>query len=129
MLTTWSYYHERLSCGCHDETVIGDFNVILRFAQNEVAHMYSGLGFRTMLDRRGDAYGFNFTYGSEWFPLRPLVVGAQFDAGTLGSAAVIHTRATIGAVYRRYEIYGGYDFLRIGSVNLQGPMVGVRLWF
>jgi hypothetical protein len=31
--------------------------------------------------------------------------------------------------HKRWETFGGYDFLRIGTVNLQGPMVGLRLWF
>jgi hypothetical protein len=129
ILTTLNYYREQQPAGGHDETFLGDFNVILRFAQNEIAHMYAGLGFRTMSDNHGNAYGFNFTYGGEWFPVRPLVVDASFDAGTLGNAGVLHGRATFGVVYRHYEIYGGYDFLRIGTVNLQGPMVGMRLWF
>jgi hypothetical protein len=30
---------------------------------------------------------------------------------------------------RGWEVFTGYDFLRIGSVNLQGPLLGLRLWF
>src|SRR5581483_2174843 len=32
-------------------------------------------------------------------------------------------------VKEHFEIFGGYDFLRIGSVNLDGLMLGLRLWF
>jgi hypothetical protein len=28
-----------------------------------------------------------------------------------------------------HELLGGYDFLRLGSADLQGPFLGVRLWF
>jgi hypothetical protein len=28
-----------------------------------------------------------------------------------------------------WEIYGGYDYLEIGSVNVQGPVIGLRWWF
>jgi hypothetical protein len=129
VLTSWNYYSERLACGCRDRLVIGDFNIIVRFAENAFAAMYSGAGFRTLIDRSANDFGFNFVYGFDWFPMRPIVVGASLEAGTLGAASVFHTRATVGAVYRRWELYGGYDFLRIGSVNLQGPMVGLRLWF
>jgi hypothetical protein len=129
ILTSWNYYNERLPCGCHDQFVIGDFNIIVRFAQNEFAAMYAGGGFRMLGDRFGNDFGCNFTYGMEWFPMRPVVVGAALDAGTLGSASVFHTRATLGIVHRHWELYGGYDFLRIGNVNLQGPMAGVPLWF
>ncbi len=29
----------------------------------------------------------------------------------------------------RYDARGGYEFYRIGAVDLQGPMAGPRLWF
>jgi hypothetical protein len=128
-LTNWNFYTEDLPRGRRDELVIGDANAIFRFAQNEVASCYAGVGLRTLTDRCGSDFGFNFTYGGEWFPVRPLVVGASFDVGTLGNAGVLHGRATLGAVWRHWEVYGGYDFLRIGNVNLQGPLVGVRWWF
>jgi hypothetical protein len=129
LTSSWNYFSERLSCGGHDELLIGDANFVVRFAQNEIAHLYSGIGARILCDHGHTDGGFNFTYGMDWFPVRPLVVSTCFDAGTLGHAGVVHGRATLGAVYRRWEIYGGYDFLRIDRVNLQGPLVGVRLWF
>jgi hypothetical protein len=127
--TSWNYYHETLPNGRSDETVIGDVNLTYRFAQNEVASMYAGLGVRVLTDRHLTDCGFNFTYGGDWFPVRPLIVSASFDAGTLGGAGVLHGRASIGAIFRGCEFYAGYDILRIGSTNLQGPLVGVRLWF
>lgn len=128
-VTNWNYFRERLPCGCIDEAVIGDANLTFRFAQNEVASMYAGLGFRVLSDRRQTDFGVNFTYGGDWFPVRPLVVSGVFDAGNLGSAGVVHARGSVGAIWNAWEVFAGYDFLRIGSVNLQGPMVGVRLWF
>lgn len=128
-VTNWNYFYERLSCGCVDETVIGDANVTFRFAQNEIASMYTGLGFRVLTDRRQTDFGFNFTYGGDWFPMRPFVVSGVFDAGNLGNAGVIHARGSVGAIWHGCEIFTGYDFLRIGSANLQGPMAGVRFWF
>ena len=128
-VTNWNYYYERFSCGCTDETVIGDTNVTFRFAQNEVVSLYTGLGFRMMSDRKQTDFGFNFTYGGDWFPVRPIIVSAVFDAGTLGSAGVVHGRATVGAIWHGFELFAGYDFMRIGDVNLQGPMAGVRFWF
>jgi hypothetical protein len=109
--------------------VIGDVNLTLRFAQNEVASMYAGLGFRTLADRDRSDFGINFTYGGDWFPARPLVVSGAVDAGTLGGAGVFRGRATAGAVFNGWEVFAGYDYLRIGDVRLHGPLVGVRLWF
>ena len=58
-----------------------------------------------------------------------MVAGATMETGTLGSASVVHGRATIGATFHGWELYTGYDFLRVGNVNLQGPVVGLRFWF
>jgi hypothetical protein len=127
--SNWNWFHEKLGCGCTDETLLGDTNITFRFAQNEIASMYTGLGFRMLTDRRQTDYGFNFTYGGDWFPVRPIVVSANIDAGTLGHAGVFHARCSVGAIWRGVEVYGGYDFLRIGATNLQGPMAGVRFWF
>ncbi len=129
VVTNWNWYQERLSCGCTDELVIGDVNVIFRFAQNEYASMYAGVGFRMLVDRQQEDYGFNFTYGGDWFPMRPFIVSGVFDAGSLGNTGVIHARGTVGAIYRGWEIFAGFDFMQIGSANLHGPMAGVRLWF
>lgn len=125
----WNWLSERVAVGKHDALFLGDGNLVFRFGQCEWAQFRSGLGFRVMTDDVRSDWGFNFTYGADFFPCKPWIISAQFDAGTLGNAAVIHGRVTGGAVYNRFEIFGGYDFLRIGSVNLQGPVLGLRLWF
>ncbi len=127
--SNWNYLREIIGGRWRDQTLLGDTSVTYRFAQHERIEMYSGLGFRVLTDPRSTNWGANFVYGLDWFPARPLVVSASFDAGNLGSASVIHSRATVGAAVRRCELFGGYDFLRIGSVNVQGPTAGLRLWF
>jgi hypothetical protein len=127
--TNWTYLHEILPCGCTDESALGDFNLTYRFAQNEYAQFRAGLGARVMTDRWATNWGFNFTYGLDFFPVKPVVVSGTIDAGTLGSAGLFRAQTSIGLLLRRWEIYGGYDFMRIGVTNLQGPTVGVRLWF
>jgi hypothetical protein len=127
--SNWNYLYESLGGGRHDDTLLGDTNLTFRFAQHEQIQMFTGLGFRVMADRCGTSWGVNFLYGLDYFPARPVVVSAQFDAGNLGSAGVVHGRATLGVVKQHFELFGGYDFQRIGSVNIQGPMLGLRLWF
>ena len=129
IVSNWNWFRERLSDGSYDATLIGDTNLTFRFAQNEIASMYTGLGFRVLTDRHTNDWGFNFTYGGDWFPIRPLVVSGVFDAGTLGSAGVVHVRGSVGAIFHGWEVFAGYDLMRINSVNLQGPMAGVRWWF
>ncbi len=127
-VTNWNAFHERLGGGC-DALVLGDFNLTYRFAQSETAALRAGLGARVLADRYSNNWGFNFNYGGEVFPVRPLVLTADLDLGSLGSAFVFHARGTAGMIWRGWEVFTGYDFLRIGAVNLQGPLVGVRFWF
>ena len=128
IITNWNYFHEN-QAGRTDETLIGDTNLIFRFAQCEIVSFYSGLGFRVLTDQKQSDFGFNFTYGSDWFLMQPFVASTSIDLGTLGGAGVFHTRASVGALYHGCEFFVGYDFLRIGGTNLQGPMAGMRFWF
>lgn len=128
--TRWDFYREELSsCGCTDGIVLTTTDLTFRFAQHEMVEMYTGLGFRSYDDGTDTRFGFNFTYGAEVFFQPPWVLSTTLDAGTLGEAGVFHARAALGAVWHRLELFGGYDFLRIGSVSLQGPLLGIRLWF
>jgi hypothetical protein len=127
--SNWNFLTETLPCGCHDNTVLGDTSLTYRFAQHEQLHMYTGLGFRVLTDRSVTDWGVNFLYGLDFFPAKPVVISALFDAGNVGSAGVVHARGTLGVVKNHFEFFGGYDFIRIGSVNVQGPMLGLRLWF
>jgi hypothetical protein len=124
----WNWFLESLGGGRPDEAVVGDADLMFRFAQSERVVMHAGLGFRMLSDSSRDRYGVNFAYGADFFPVRPLVLSPALDVGNVGSLLVLHGRATAGLVWGRWEVFAGYDFLRIGSVNLQGPLVGLRLW-
>jgi hypothetical protein len=54
-----------------------------------------------------------------------------FTYGSVGdfNTDVMTVRGTVGVLWQRYEIYGGWQATRIGSVMLDGPTAGVRLWF
>ncbi len=127
--TDWDFFTERLPCGCYDELTVGDVDLTFRFAQSEWMQMYAGVGGRVTPDGSETRGGFNFTYGADVFPCKPVVVSSSLDLGDLGSAGVVRVRGTIGLVHRHWELFGGYDYFRIGSVDLQGPMAGLRLWF
>jgi hypothetical protein len=127
--SNWSYFTECLDGGRSDSLVMGDTNLVYRFAQCEWMQMHSGVGLRVETDSSETRFGFNFTYGADFFPVQPVIVSTVIDLGNLDSAFVVHGRATVGAVFQHWELFGGYDFLRVGGVNLQGPMLGVRAWF
>jgi hypothetical protein len=127
--SNWNYLYENLGGGRHDDTVIGDTSLTYRFAQHEQIQMFAGVGFRVLTDPCVTNWGVNFLYGFDYFPAKPLVCSGQIDGGSLGSAGVFHARATLGVVKEHFELFGGYDFMRVGSVNIQGPMLGLRFWF
>lgn len=112
-----------------DRLVIGDINALFRFAQSQRWQYRAGIGMRFMDDRKQTDLGFNFVYGWEWFPKEPYTFSAQLEAGTLGNASVFRATGRMSLVWKHAEAYVGYDYLRIGSTDLQGPMIGLRLWF
>jgi hypothetical protein len=127
--SNWDWYQENLGNGRTDETVLGDTELTFRFAQSDWLRMYAGAGFRAMEDRQTDRWGFNFTYGADIFPVWPLIISTSVDLGDLGEAFVVEARGTAGWGWRNGELFFGYDFRRIGTVNLQGLLGGFRLWF
>jgi hypothetical protein len=129
LTSNWNWYHEHLSATRDDNALISDHNLTFRFAQSEWMQMHAGLGARLWSDHAGTKTGFNFVYAAEAYPINPLVLTAQVDLGNLDSEFVVHARGTVGVQLRRFEVFTGYDFLRIGSVNLQGPLAGVRFTF
>jgi hypothetical protein len=124
-----NFYEEKREGLPPDQLIIGDVNVLFRFAQSPRWQWRSGLGLRWMDDHRQTDYGFNFVYGVEWFPLDPITVGMQLEAGTLGNTGVIRFTSRIGLVWKHAEAYVGYDYLQIGGAELAGPMIGLRVWY
>jgi hypothetical protein len=124
-----SYLTEQLPGRTVDHLWIGDANFILRFAQCDYAQFWTGLGARWLTDDFGNELGFNFTYGADLFPCKPWIISANLDAGNLGNAGVFHGRITSGLAWRRFELYAGYDYLRIDTVDIAGPVAGMRVWF
>lgn len=125
----WDSYRESLSGGGYDELHIGDFNAMYRVVQTDRSLVRVGLGVNWLGDAVGANAGFNMTMKADFAPVQPLVFSTELDFGTLGDAEMLHGAATVGIVTERLELFGGYDYRRIGQVELQGPMVGLRLWF
>ena len=126
--TSWNRWVEQRP-GRDDSLMTGDFNVVVRFAQSEQLQFHSGLGVNWLADHGSGEAGFNFTYGFDWLPQRPWVVSASLDAGTLGHASFYHGQFSVGAVWRRVELFTGYDATWIGGATLDGVIGGVRFWF
>jgi len=127
--TDWDYFSEKLACGCRDELWLGDVTATFRFVQNERLMMHTGAGARFLLDHGSDRGGINFFYGFDAFPFQPLHLFGSAEAGTLSAASVCRLRGGIGVNWTHAELFAGYDYFNIGGAVLQGPFVGLRLWF
>jgi hypothetical protein len=127
--TEFNYRREDLGPSLYDSLWTGDCNLVYRFAQSSRVQMRSGVGFNWLSDTAGSDFGFNFTYGADWFPHQPWIVSAEIDWGQLGSATLFHGRTTIGVHLRRLEVYTGYDYDDVGGTHIQGLISGLRIWY
>jgi hypothetical protein len=122
-------YRENVAGGGHDHLWAGDMNLLYRFAQSERVQMRVGLGCNWLHDDADTDFGFNLTYGGDWFPFKPWVVSATLDWGWLHHASLFHFRTTVGVVVWGAEVYTGYDYYDVGNTQINGLVGGVRLWF
>jgi hypothetical protein len=127
--TDWDYYSERLASGSYDSLWLGDATATLRVFQTEALQVYLGAGLRFLVDGGRDRGGLNLLFGFEAFPGRPVHLFGSIETGTLGNADVFRFRGGAGVDWRWLEAFAGYDYLRIGGADLQGPFVGLRVWF
>ena len=127
--TQMDWLREPASGPLEDELWLGDCNVIYRFAQSERAQFYSGIGFNWLDDPIDTNFGFNFTYGADFFPAKPWVVSSSIDWGNLGRAEQFRFRLTGGVMLNRVELYTGYEYLDIDRTQLNAYVVGMGIWF
>ena len=126
--TEWNYRREELTSG-HNRLWNGDANLIYRFAQSRRGAFYTGLGVNWLNDRGSGKAGFNFTYGADFYPARPWVLSGSIDWGTLGHATLFHGRATVGVMYKRVEVFTGYDYFKLDNVALPSAVAGLQIHF
>jgi len=98
-------------------------------SQSEDIQFRAGLGVNWLSDSIGAVFGFNFTYGLDYFPRKPWVFSTSFDLGTLGEAGLFHNQTTVGVVVRRFEVFTGFDYYHIGDGELSGWISGLRWRF
>lgn len=127
--TEMSYFEERLPGARRDRLWLGDCNIVFRFAQCERMEWRVGVGFNWLDDPVDTDFGFNFTYGVDFFPRKPWVLSAALDWGTLGRAELFHFRTTAGVLIRGAEAFTGYEYYDIDRARSNQLIAGVRLWF
>lgn len=125
----WDSFTEDLPGGGHDELHLGQVNVTYRVFESERALIRAGVGVGWLGDSIGTESGVNLTLQADLLPSEDWIASVDLDFGTLGDAETQHVSATIGRRLGPCEIYGGYDYRRLGEVSLYGPMIGLRLWW
>lgn len=125
----WVRLHEDRP-GPDDTLTRGDLNLAVRFAQSERAQFHSGIGMNWLTGSGDPDFGFNFTYGADFFPIDPVVVSTTFDLGNVGNATLTHFRSTIGVMtLKRFHVYTGYDYLNIEGNSIHSLLSGIEFWF
>lgn len=125
----WDSYTEDLGAGWNDELHVTNINLLFRVAESERYIVRVGAGTNILGDAYATDAGFNVTATADFFPVKPVVMSTEIDLGTIGDAETLHLLGKIGLVFDRFEIFGGYDYRTIGSVPLEGAMIGMQVWF
>ena len=119
-----------------DALYLGSSNAKFALVMQKVVRLRIGGGAQYMIDgrvpgegRREYAAGGNFTTDVDVFPFWPMVISGRFDYGRLYKAPSMLGRGTAGLIFNRFELYGGYEWRKIGKVALHGPTLGLRAWF
>jgi hypothetical protein len=126
--STWDTLWEATPRG-NDSVSIGDVDLLFRFAQSPRLQIRSGIGANWFDDHQGAVAGFNWRYAADYFPRSPWHIAAAIDLGELGKAGLVHFRTTAGLTFKRWELYTGYDYRKVGGVHFDGPVAGVQFRF
>lgn len=126
--TAWTMLLEPLGTGVLDRLTIGSIDLSIRHVQHEHVEMHTGIGLRLMIDQGHVDRGFDFFYSADVFPVKPLVLSARVELGSLGNAFLVHGRGHVGVTFHGIEVFAGYEAWQIGRVVMHGPLAGIRLW-
>jgi len=82
---------------------------------------------RILTDGDGKSAGVNATWLAQLYPVRPLVVRLEADAGNLGSAVFLQGQASAGLVWKHFEAYAGLDHMQIADIVYDSWFAGLRV--
>jgi hypothetical protein len=125
----WSFFNEETGGGNSDQLHVGDINVLFPLIQSESLTAYWGGGMNWLAAGGQEEYDWNSTFKFNAFPGQPWIVSGEVDYGELGSVHQVHTALSTGVNWKHGEVFIGYDYRKIGSTELHGPMLGGRLWW
>lgn len=124
----YSFFTESIPGRVTDELQFADANLLMRIGWNETAVFRAGLGMNWLQSQTVSDFGVNSTFLFDFYPHEPLILSAQFDLGKVGDASTNHIEATIGWSWEFAEAFIGYDRRKVGTVTLEGPLIGFRFY-
>ena len=87
------------------------------------------IGFRA-IQFRDVAWAYDLGLSAQVFPVRPLVLDASFSVGIFGNGKPVYDyRFGAGVFIDRVEINFGYRVTQSDNVFLNGPEIGIRIWY
>ncbi len=129
LLANVNWYREHNPLGKDPSALMSDVNVTYRLTQCEWLQMHVGLGARAWRSLGDVSGGVNGFYRGDLFPCRPVTLSTIYEVGNLDQSLFMHFRTQVGVNWRHGELFLGFDWTRLAGVTLQGPLVGLRLWF
>lgn len=123
----WSHYREKLVAQPDDGLNLIDTNILYRIGETEQFQWRVGGGLTLLSDSFGTDAGWNVTNKTDWYLTDPLSISTQLDVGTIGNASHVHAAIMSGYNVGFVEFRVGYDFRKIGDVDLSGPSFSIIL--
>lgn len=113
----------------NDYSLFGAAELGLRFASMRVLMMRVFAG-PLYFGKPGEmAVGAEVGGGFDLFLGRPWVLSARVAGGVLeNNLFVPQVRVQLGYLFGGYELFAGYEYLQVGSVDLGSPILGTRIW-
>lgn len=129
VLANVNWYREQNPFGDDPNALMTDLNVTYRVTQSRWLLMHVGAGARMWNSLDDLSGGVNAFYRADVYPIKPLNLSLVGEVGNLDQSLYLHLRSQIGFNWRHGELFIGYDWTRVANVTLQGPLIGLRLWF
>jgi hypothetical protein len=129
--TEWSRYVEERADGGHETLNLGTIDAELGVTFGTYGRLGLGLGATITHDSISTEAGPCVALALDVFPLQPVILSGALTYAKVGDydTEIFTWRATLGGIWKRYELYGGWQSTSIGSVELDGPTAGLRVWF
>jgi hypothetical protein len=129
MASSVHWFNERTPAGTRDDVGWTDVTMTYALLQAPAFQFRVGAGWNMLYDSRRSDHGAHGMAELEILPQKRWILTGLAEGGTIGTANYFHGRTTAGWCWRGMEWYVGYDYWSIANTPIQGPVVGMRMWF